>query len=258
MKGAKTMKVLITAGGTRENIDSVRSISNHSTGRLGSMIASKFVQKNADIFYVCGEKAVVPSVDNITVLRIKNVEGLLGVMEDLLENHRFDCVVHSMAVGDFVPRSVHMVDDIVSNVLDIIQKTDIKQADISEKIKFAVLASGKPLSDKKISSQNKDLLVLMKQTPKVIGLIKSKQPKTVLVGFKLSSGVLEDELMKAAQGLLTRNSCDFVLANDLRNIKGDEHKAFLIDENGIVQKADTKQEISELIYKTVVERIENK
>lgn len=36
------MRVLITAGGTSEKIDNVRSITNHSTGRLGCLIAEKF------------------------------------------------------------------------------------------------------------------------------------------------------------------------------------------------------------------------
>ncbi|MFO7160860.1 MAG: phosphopantothenoylcysteine decarboxylase, partial [[Clostridium] cellulosi] len=37
------MNVLITAGGTTENIDPVRKIKNTATGRLGSLIAEEFV-----------------------------------------------------------------------------------------------------------------------------------------------------------------------------------------------------------------------
>ncbi|MGZ7242311.1 phosphopantothenoylcysteine decarboxylase domain-containing protein, partial [Streptococcus pyogenes] len=37
------MKILITSGGTRESIDQVRSITNHSTGQLGKQIAERFL-----------------------------------------------------------------------------------------------------------------------------------------------------------------------------------------------------------------------
>ena len=39
------MRILITAGGTSEKIDSVRSITNHSTGSLGKAIAEELLEK---------------------------------------------------------------------------------------------------------------------------------------------------------------------------------------------------------------------
>ncbi|MCL2202301.1 MAG: phosphopantothenate--cysteine ligase [Oscillospiraceae bacterium] len=248
------MNVLITAGGTSEQIDSVRSITNHATGRLGSIIADKFAHENAAVTYVCSERAALPTGGSIEIIRIKNTQGLLEVMENLLETRKFDCVIHSMAVSDFTPQSALTLDGITESVLSAISAPDASKEGLSNVIRAAILASSKPLSDPKISSDSSDLMLLLKQTPKVIAMIKSKQPETLLVGFKLLSSATLEELMRAANSLLAQNSCDFVLANDLRDINDSLHKAFLLDSSGILHEAGTKQEISEIIYRAISER----
>ena len=52
------MNVVITAGGTSEPIDMVRKITNSSSGKLGSIIASKFNQ--CKVFYICAKKSIKP------------------------------------------------------------------------------------------------------------------------------------------------------------------------------------------------------
>jgi len=221
------MNVLITAGGTREDIDAVRGITNYATGRLGSLIANKFAEDGINITYVCGEESAVPHV-GAEIIRIRSAQGLLDIVEELLVTQKFDCVIHSMAVSDYTPQAVTTVD-------------------------------GKPLGqDGKISSDISEIMVYLKQTPKIIGQIKALQPETVLIGFKLLMGVSDNELLDAARRLMEKNSCDFVLANDLNDIKGDAHTAFLIDTSGIIGRAKTKQEIAGMIHKTVLERIEGK
>ena len=42
------MKIVITAGGTSEKIDDVRTITNSSTGRLGYAVGTAFLQQYAD------------------------------------------------------------------------------------------------------------------------------------------------------------------------------------------------------------------
>lgn len=54
------MRILITAGGTSENIDSVRKITNSSSGRLGAVIAEQMLQNGHNIVYVHGEKSNSP------------------------------------------------------------------------------------------------------------------------------------------------------------------------------------------------------
>jgi len=244
------MKVLITAGGTHEAIDTVRGITNYSTGRLGSIIANKFAEKNADITYICGYNAVLPSCKKAKIVPIKSTHELYETISGLLDNHVYECVIHSMAVSDFTPQAILTLDDIAASIASQLNSRTQGQNLVAD-IKEAILASGIPLGAGKLSSKTSGLMLLLDKTPKVIKIIKEKQPGTILVGFKLLSGVVEQELHQAAMDLLVLNSCDFVLANDLSGIKGNMHKAILIDKNGPLHTANTKHEIAEVIYKAV-------
>ena len=60
------MKIIITAGGTSERIDDVRTITNSSTGRLGFTIGSAFAEAAGNgeniekIYYLHGVRAAYP------------------------------------------------------------------------------------------------------------------------------------------------------------------------------------------------------
>ena len=108
-----------------------------------------------------------------------------------------------------------------------------------------------PQTATKISSDTDRLLIFLKKNPKVIQMIRDKQPQTVLVGFKLLVNVSQEELVQVAQAALVKNRCDFVLANDLMNVHETEHEGLLINETGIVQEACSKQGIGSMIVKNV-------
>jgi phosphopantothenate-cysteine ligase len=213
------MNILITAGGTREDIDAVRGITNYATGRLGSLIADEFLLNTpkARVTYVCGEDSVLPQTPVAELVRIKCAQGLMDAVENLLTIRDYYAVIHSMAVSDYTPLRV----------------TDIHGAPLD--------------SHHKISSDMAEILVYLKQTPKIIGRIKVLQPSTILVGFKLLMDAPEIELIEAAQRLMEKNGCSYVLANDLSHIKGDLHKALFLDAGGVIARMNTKQEIAQCI-----------
>lgn len=95
------MNVLITAGGTKEDIDPVRGITNYASGRLGCMIADKFIRAGCTVTYICGETAAHPEGLHTTIIR--NTAQLQEKMEAALRSEKFDCVIHSMAVSDYAP-----------------------------------------------------------------------------------------------------------------------------------------------------------
>jgi phosphopantothenate-cysteine ligase len=221
------MNVLITAGGTREDIDAVRGITNYATGRLGSLIADKFAENGHSVTYICGEDSVLPTVQAAETIRIKDTNDLSETIEKTLTENQYGIIIHSMAVSDYSPQRVLTMD-------------------------------GTPIDNQnKISSDISEIMIYLKQTPKIIGRMKALQPFALLIGFKLLMDVPEPELVEAAQRLMDKNSCDYVVANDLKHIKGDAHKAFLLDTNGNLQYAETKQEIAELIYNVLSERMIN-
>ena len=66
------MNILITSGGTSEKIDQVRSITNHSTGQLGKMIAEHCLASGAYVTLLTTAKAVKPAPhDNLTIKMIE-------------------------------------------------------------------------------------------------------------------------------------------------------------------------------------------
>lgn len=96
------MNILITAGGTSEKIDQVRTISNKATGRLGSMIADNFLDmEGVSVTYICPKDAITPQNSQAEIFYIDNVQSLQITIEKLFKERCFDAVVHSMAVSDY-------------------------------------------------------------------------------------------------------------------------------------------------------------
>lgn len=234
------MKIIITAGGTSERIDDVRTITNSSTGRLGYAIGKAFVDGYSDridkIYYLHGMRADYVKDGKVEPVKIGGVMDLQGELDRLLTTEKIDAVVHAMAVSDYIVSEV--------TTLDKIRGTEDPN-------------SPADLSGNKISSDIDDLVIHMKRSPKVISTIKGSSPNTHLVGFKLLSSVPHSELIDVGYGLLQKNECDFVLANDLNEIGNDFHRGYLIHRDKTYDIMETNEEIAEVIARRVMELCEN-
>jgi len=94
---------LITIGGTREAIDPIRFISNHSSGKMGFAIADAAKRRDADVTVVCGTTSVEPP-NNIKVVRAISAEEMFqAVMKELPNATVF---VGAAAVADYRPKNV--------------------------------------------------------------------------------------------------------------------------------------------------------
>jgi phosphopantothenate-cysteine ligase len=82
--------------------------------------------------------------------------------------------------------------------------------------------------DTKIRSKESEMSIQLKVLPKLISNIRKWAPDIALVGFKLLVDSTEDELVDAARKSIKSNRCDFVVANDLRDIKSDERCVYLV------------------------------
>lgn len=101
-KDMKGLKVLVTAGATQEQIDPVRYITNHSTGKMGYAIAYDAMLRGAEVTLVSGKTSLQkpPFVNTIDVL---SANDMFLAVKDNFENA--DIVVKSAAVADFTPVS---------------------------------------------------------------------------------------------------------------------------------------------------------
>jgi phosphopantothenate-cysteine ligase len=205
---------IITAGGTVEPIDNVRGITNFATGRLGSLIADRLAQDGHSVLYIHGRNADSPENPRVDAYEIGSVHELRDKLHALFAVNRVDVIIHSMAVSDYT----------VERVTD---------------------AGGQVLSGGKIGSEYDELILHLRQTPKIISEFQFLAPQAALIGFKLLSGASKVELMIKARELLTKNNCAYVLANLLEDISGDRHMAYLLDKTGEIAEYQTKQEIAE-------------
>lgn len=93
-------KVLVTAGATREPIDPVRFISNHSTGKMGFALAKAAMLRGADVTLVTGHTdAVPPPFVNIvpTVTAQDMFDAVTAAAPDM------DIIIKAAAVADYTP-----------------------------------------------------------------------------------------------------------------------------------------------------------
>ena len=232
------MKIVITAGGTSEKIDNVRKITNSSSGKLGCTIANKLIELHEEkidkIYYICSKNSVKPNHKKIEIVEIMDTKDLEKCVRELLTNNIINYFIHSMAVSDY---TVDYVTTVESLALNIGNNTD-------KEICNLICNHNDSLNDNKISSNEENLIIKLKKTPKIISIIKDISPNTYLVGFKLLDNVSEEELINVAVKLKEKNNCNLVVANDLENIRNGNHKAFIIKESNDYITASGKEDIA--------------
>ena len=96
-------KVLVTAGPTREALDPVRYISNHSTGKMGYSLAKMAMLRGADVTLVSGPTQIEPP-------RFVNVVPVITAGEMFEEvtsrSNEMDIIIKAAAVSDYRPLKV--------------------------------------------------------------------------------------------------------------------------------------------------------
>ena len=97
------LDVVITAGPTREAIDPVRFISNHSSGKMGYALAEAARDAGARVTIISGPVRL-PEPDKITVIQVESASEMLAA--SLEAQHNCDIFVAAAAVADYRPLQV--------------------------------------------------------------------------------------------------------------------------------------------------------
>ena len=224
------MKILVTSGGTSEAIDSVRSITNHSTGRLGKIITETLLAAGHEVCLMTTKRAVRPETHpNLRIREITNTKDLLLEIQERVADYQV--LIHSMAVSDYTP--VYMTG------LEEVQASSNLEEFLSRQNHQA-----------KISSTDEIQVLFLKKTPKIISLVKEWNPAIHLIGFKLLVDISEDHLVDIARKSLIKNKADLIIANDLTKISAKQHRAIFVEKEQL-QTAQTKEEIAELLLEKI-------
>lgn len=95
-------KVLVTAGATRESIDPVRFITNHSSGKMGFAMAKAAMLRGAEVTVVAAHTEVEPPMF-VDVVNVKSAEDMFNAVKSRLNDT--DIVIKAAAVADYTPVS---------------------------------------------------------------------------------------------------------------------------------------------------------
>lgn len=224
------MKILVTSGGTSEAIDRVRSITNHSTGRLGKVITETLLKAGHQVCLITTRQAIKPELHpNLTMIEIKNTSDLLQEMKRIVPDYQV--LIHSMAVSDYSPVYITGLDQVQAS------------QDLSEFLH-------KKNMETKISSKDEVQVLFLKKNPKIISLVKEWNPSIHLIGFKLLVDVTKEHLIQIARESLEKNQADLIIANDLTQINADQHVAHLVEKDSF-KTATSKQEIADLLFEKI-------
>ena len=96
-------KILVTAGPTREALDPVRYITNHSSGKMGYAIAAAAALRGAEVMLVSGPVAIEPPV-GVKLIPITSAGDLFRAVTSCSDEQ--DIIIKAAAVADYRPVSV--------------------------------------------------------------------------------------------------------------------------------------------------------
>lgn len=97
-------KIIITAGPTREKIDPVRYITNHSSGKMGYAIAEEAARAGAEVTLISGPVSILPP-KGVQVIRVESAQEMY---DEVLKKYKdADIVIKSAAVADYRPKTYH-------------------------------------------------------------------------------------------------------------------------------------------------------
>lgn len=198
-------KVVITAGGTIEEIDPVRYISNYSSGKMGLALAKSAHDMGADVVLISTKDFETP----FKTVKVKSAFDMQKAVNEEFETS--DYIIMAAAVADYrvkekSEQKIKKTED-STITLELVKNPDI----------LAELCNRKTDCRSDKSARNK--------TP-------------VIVGFCAES----ENLLENAKAKLEKKGCDFLIANDISRqdigFNSDENEVIIFDKNGEIQKLE--------------------
>lgn len=222
-------KILITGGPTNEYIDEVMKITNMSTGSLSVELSNKFLEAGYEVTLVLNNSVKVSETsDTLRIVRVETTEEMLNALEAESKVGGYDAVIHAAAVGDYKASFSFLLEDLAEELFAAKDSFN-SPADI-----LAIMEDPKcKLYDgSKISSYQKNLTVKLGLTPKIIARLREWFPEALLIGCKLLENVPKEELFDVATKLCNKNNMDYIMANDLADLRAGNPARYLVTKEG--------------------------
>ena len=213
------MRFLVTAGNTRERIDQVRDWGNSFTGTTGFSIAKALCEIGpVDLLSSNLQHLVEAAADfaqRIHGTSFTTHEDLRRSLQSLLAAHTYDAIFMAAAIADYRPLRVFEVRQ--------------RQPDETGTERWLV----RDVQAGKVKGSYQQIAVLGEPTPKIIDMFRSKWAyRGILVKFKLEVGIGVDELLKIGENSRLASGADFLVANTLDMVNGQNAGAYLLRAGG--------------------------
>lgn len=197
-------RVLVTAGGTQENIDPVRYIGNRSSGRQGYALAEIAAQRGADVHVVEGNTDHLDIPAGASVTAVTSTQEMYDAVHELAGD--MDVIVMAAAVADFRPESQ--------------AGSKMKKGSESEAGLQTITMV-----------ENPDILASLVQA-RARGELSQE---TLIVGFAAETGDDTTSALEYAKAKLERKGCDFLMCNDVSGdavFGQDRNRGWLLERGG--------------------------
>ena len=211
------MRFLVTAGNTREKIDTVRDWGNVFTGNTGFRIARALAEAG-DVHLLTSNRAHLSDLaGRITGSPFTTHAELRGALAALLAAHRFDAVFMTAAVADYRPVRTYAV----------LEREAVAGGRGDERWLVRDVQAAK------VKSTHDAIAVLGERTEKLVDLFRTEWAfRGLLVKFKLEVGIARDELVRVGQASRLASGADYLVANTLDMVDGPGAGAILLGEAG--------------------------
>ncbi|MCK4518666.1 MAG: phosphopantothenoylcysteine decarboxylase [Candidatus Omnitrophica bacterium] len=197
MTSQTRLKIVITAGPTREPLDSVRFISNYSTGTIGYLLAAEAVRRGHQVVLISGPVSL-KAPEKAMVVKVESARQMYSAVKKHFK--LCHCLIMSAAVSDYRPKKIipgKLKKTKKSLSLELVRNPDIlKQLAKIKKdritVGFALEASDLiPNACRKLREKNLDLIVANKKTKGLSPFGKEKPS-----GFFIDGGLKAERFTK--------------------------------------------------------------
>lgn len=214
-------KFVITSGGTIEEIDPVRYISNYSSGKMGLALADVAKNLGADVTLIttCNVER------KYNIVKVKSAQEMKKAVE--AEFNNADCIIMAAAVADYRVKE-RASQKMKKTADDEITLTLVKNPDI--------------LKELCLKKQNK--------------IANTDEELPLIIGFCAES----ENLIANAKEKIVKKGCDYLIANDISRkdigFSSDFNEVTILDKNGGMKKLEKadKKTIAKEILKEIYEK----
>lgn len=241
------MKVLITSGGTKVEIDDVRSIQNMSKGTFGKQIAVSFLERDCDVIF----------------LKSKGSRSPFKIEEDFYKDFKEGINKRFNFIQSYYAEKMHLYSQYEYSLFEEYEKTLFSLLE-SEKPDILVLAAavsdyGAVKHKGKLRSSDSERIIQLFELPKLIGKVKEAS-SSFLVGFKLLVGSTNGELLQAMKSSMINNKCDMIVGNDLKQLKNNNHTLTLgyrdTESFEVYEKQKEERHLSDILADKIIDQYE--